>query len=197
MCTLFDNDQSSEMRLARIAGSWLGGLNEHLIAAREFKPDITLAEAEAAWRQAERTVLNAGATLGTDNRGRPNRVILGSATAPFKVDLAGTAGRREPLLPAWYRISSAASHSTLWLVQQAATLEPDGKLSLRADPNILTAATCAVLGTFEDTVGTLGRYHGHTGTRDAVLTIQRRTVAAVELQRRWRKRMEEDLRAGT
>ncbi|MFF6961701.1 MULTISPECIES: hypothetical protein [unclassified Streptomyces] len=194
---LHEGEVSSEARAARIAAAWLGSIQQHLTASREFQPDVTLPKAEAAWRQAERTVTGAGATLGLDNKGRPNRVLLNGVTCNLELNLVDAVRKRAAHPPAWYRISSAASHSISWMLQQAVELSPEGQLSMHADPDIITAATIAVLGAFGDTTETLGSYYSHPKTRDAVRTVQRRTVAVVNRQHRWRKQMEADVQALT
>ncbi|MCC8452872.1 hypothetical protein [Streptomyces rochei] len=114
---------------------------------------------------AERTVQRAGMSIGLDGRGRPSSAVLGPVQAPFKVDLTSIAAKRPTHLPAWYRISSAASHSTVWMVAQAFASDQDDQPVMRADPEIVTAAVLAVLGAFEDLVQTLGDYHGKDPTK--------------------------------
>jgi hypothetical protein len=194
---LHEGAVASEVRAARIAAAWLGSIQQHLIASREFQPDVTLPEAEAAWRQAERIVVAAGATLGLDNKDRPNRVLMDGVTCNFELNLVDAVRSRTAHPPAWYRISSAASHSISWMLQQAVEVSPDGELSMHADPEIITAATCSVLGAFEDATQTLGSYYGHPRTHDAVRTVQGRTVAVVNRQKKWRKQIEADAQALT
>lgn len=192
---LHEGAVASEVRAARIAAAWLGSVQQHLTACREFQPDVTLPKAEADWRKAERIVVGAGATLGLDNKGRPNRVLLNGITCNLELNLVDAVRKCAAYPPAWYRISSAASHSISWMLQQAVELSPKGELSMHADPEIITAATVAVLGAFEDITQTLGSYYSHPRTRNAVRTVQRRTVAVVNRQHKWRKQMEADTQA--
>ncbi|MFF5481039.1 hypothetical protein ACFY5C_27465 [Streptomyces sp. NPDC012935] len=97
-------------------------------------------------------------------------------------------------LPSWYRVASGASHNMLWLVQQGVTVTAEGTAALRAGPDIVTAATLAVLGAFEDVTHTFGTYHGHEVRASAVRTVQRRTKAVIDRSRTWRELMEEEAR---
>jgi hypothetical protein len=151
-------------------------------------------EAEAAWLEVERKVTAAGMSIGHDSKGRPNRVTFGTVTSNLSTSLVDILRPRVTHLPAWYRISSGASHNSLWLVQQGAAVTAEGAASLRADPDIITAATLAVLGAFKNVTQTFGTYLGHQGTTAAVRTVQRRTVAVIDRSKTWRKRMEEDAR---
>ncbi|MEV5441286.1 hypothetical protein AB0N23_01825 [Streptomyces sp. NPDC052644] len=109
------------------------------------------------------------------------------------MDLTGIAAKRPTYLPAWYRISSAASHSAVWMVAQAFAADEDDQPVMRADPEIVTAAVLAVLGAFEDLVQTLGDYHGKD-PHQALMTVRRRTVAVLDRHRRWRRRAQDDAR---
>ncbi|MEU6709138.1 hypothetical protein [Streptomyces wuyuanensis] len=192
ICHLYDPAASSEARLTRIAAAWLDSCREQLTAAREFYPDRTLPHAEADWRKAQEKIEGAGMTIGLDSRERPNRVIHGDTTANLSVSLVDILRMQPAQIPAWYRISSGASHNTLWLVQQGSTMTPDGTVIMRADPDIITAATLAVLGAIENVTQTFGAYYGHEGTEAAVKTVQRRTIAIVSLSRKWRDQMKQD-----
>ncbi|MFC8142937.1 hypothetical protein ACFUKV_14500 [Streptomyces paradoxus] len=87
------------------------------------------------------------------------------------MNLTNIAAQRPTRLPAWYRMSSAASHSTVWMVAQAFASDEDGQPVMRADPEIVSAAVLAVLGAFEDLVQALGDYHGKD-PQPALLTIR-------------------------
>ncbi|WP_406516158.1 hypothetical protein OH809_39735 [Streptomyces sp. NBC_00873] len=192
VCHLYEAGLSPEQRAVRMAAAWLNGARQHQIAAKDVGPEA-VPEADKIWEYAERTVQRAGMTIEQDSKGRPNSAVLGSVKGPFAVNLTAIAGNRPTHLPAWYRISSAASHSTVWMVAQASSFDEDGQLVMRADPEIVTAAVLAVLGAFEDFVQTLGTYHGKD-PQQALLTIRRRTLSVLERQRRWRKQAEEDAR---
>ncbi|WP_327238848.1 MULTISPECIES: hypothetical protein [unclassified Streptomyces] len=192
MCHLYEDGLSPEQRAVRMAAAWLNGARQHQTAAKDVGPEA-VPEADEIWEYAERTVQRAGMSIGLDGKGRPNSAVLGSVKAPFAVNLTGIAGKRPAHLPAWYRISSAASHSTVWMVAQASSFDEGDQPVMRADPEIVTAAVLAVLGAFEDFVQTLGAYHGKD-PQPALLTIRRRTVAVFERQRRWRRQAEEDAR---
>ncbi|MYR74199.1 MULTISPECIES: hypothetical protein [unclassified Streptomyces] len=109
------------------------------------------------------------------------------------MSLANVAAKRPTHLPAWYRISSTASHSSVWMVAQAFASDEDDEPVMRADPEIVTASVLAVLGAFEDLVEALGTYHG-TDPHQALLTVRRRTFAVLDRQRTWRRRVQEDAR---
>ncbi|MFF5505888.1 hypothetical protein [Streptomyces roseolus] len=132
-------------------------------------------------------------SIGLDKRGHPSSAVLGAVKAPFKVDLTNIAAKRPTHLPAWYRISSAASHSTVWMVAQAFACDEDDQPVMRADPEIVTAAVLAVLGAFEDLVQTLGDYYGKD-PHQALLTVRRRTAAVLDRQRKWRQQAQDDAR---
>jgi hypothetical protein len=192
ICYMRDPNVTSEERLTRSAAAWLDSCREHRTAAREFYPERTLEEAEAAWKKAEQRVTAAGMTIGADKKKKPISVTYGEAKANLSTSLVDILRPRQAHVPSWYRISSGASHNTSWLVQQGAAVTDDGVASLRADPNIITAATLAVLGAFEDVTQTFGVYHGHQDTDAAVRTVQMRTAATVDLQKKWQHRMEKD-----
>jgi hypothetical protein len=183
---------SPEQRAVRIAAAWLNGARQHQTAAGEVGAQA-IPEADKIWQYAERTVQRAGMSIGLDGRGRPKSAMLGSVEAPFTVNLTNIAAQRPTHLPAWYRISSAASHSTVWMVAQAFASDEDGQPVMRADPEIVSAAVLAVLGAFEDLVQTLGDYHGKD-PQPALLTIRRRTVAVLDRQRKWRRQAKDDAR---
>ncbi|WP_461009578.1 hypothetical protein [Streptomyces capparidis] len=188
VCHMYGADLSSEERAARIAAAWLGGVQQHLTAAREFNPTITLPEAEAAWEKASGVVASAGMTLEHGKKG--NRVVsvrLEESAAALALNFVDAVRDRPSQVPSWYRTSSGASHSTLWLIQQAAGLEDDGTPAFRASADIITAATLAVLGTFEDVTQTLGTYFGRD-PQEAVRTVKRRTVAVLDRQAKWARR---------
>ncbi|MFI1177879.1 hypothetical protein [Streptomyces melanogenes] len=191
-CHLFDAASSSEQRLARIAAAWLGSAQQHLTAAREFDPQVVPA-AERDWARAERTATAAGLTIGTDKKDHPRKVTMGSASAPFALNLTEATRARPQHLRSWYRISSAASHSSSWLVQQASALDEKGQLVMYADADTICAATLSVLAAFEDLTHTLGTYHGRDPRR-AVATVQSRAKAVLLRQTRWRDQMRRDIR---
>ncbi|MFE3625631.1 hypothetical protein [Streptomyces sp. NPDC059159] len=192
ICHLCDPAASSEARLTRIAAAWLDSCREQLAAAREFYPDRTLPQAETDWSKAQKKIEGAGMTIGLDNKKKPNRVIYGGTTANLSVSLVDILRTQPAQIPAWYRISSGASHNTLWLVQQGSTMTPEGTVTMRADPDIITAATLAVLGAIENVTQTFGTYHGHERTEAAVKTVQRRTTTVVRLSHKWRDQMKQD-----
>lgn len=194
VCYARDPRATSEERLARAAAAWLDSCQQHLTAAREFHPEKTLAEAEKEWERAEQKVAAAGMVVGHDRRGKPNRVTFGATTVNLSMSLVDILRARPSHLPSWYRISSGASHNTTWLVQQAAATSGNGAPVLRADPATIIAATLAVLGAFEDVTETFGTYFGHEGTAEAVRTVQRRTLAVVDLGKKWQRQMEIDAR---
>ncbi|MFD9475012.1 hypothetical protein [Streptomyces goshikiensis] len=185
---------SSEERMVRIAAAMLADARAHLTAAKEFDSRV-LPEAERAWQRAEATVVSAGCSIGLDGKSRPVRVELGAHSAPFKFELTAAAKTRKTHLPSWYRLSSGAAHSSMWLVRQAVGFDDEGKPSLYADSETVSAAVLAVLGAFEDLTETFGTYHGHTGTAQAVATLRRRTLVVVELQKRWREKAARDAEA--
>lgn len=189
---IYDPRASSEQRFALIGAAWVGDVQQHLTAAREFSSQSQLlVEAEQRWASTERTIQAAGLTIDRDRRGCPNRVVLGEARASCTFDLSGAAHARPSHLPVWYRLSSAASHSTSWLMQQATGFDAEGAITTYADTNTVTAAVLSVLGAFEDLTATLGSYHGRDPQR-AVRTIQRRTVAVIERQRTAEQQMMQD-----
>ncbi|MFI1018203.1 hypothetical protein [Streptomyces sp. NPDC020965] len=190
VCHLYEAGLSPEQRAVRIAAAWLNGARQHQVAARDVGPEA-VPKADRIWEDASRTVQRAGMSIGLDGKGRPNSAVLGSVKASFTVNLT-EASKQPPHLPAWYRISSAASHSTVWMVAQAYGFDEDEPV-MRADPEIVTASVLAVLGAFEELVQTLGTYHGKD-PQPAVLTIQRRTVAVINRQHKWRKQAREDAR---
>ncbi|WP_261958318.1 hypothetical protein [Streptomyces nigrescens] len=192
VCHLYASGLSPEQRAVRIAAAWLNGARQHRTAAGEVGAQA-IPEADRIWQYAEQTVQRAGMSIGLDGRGRPKSAVLGSVEAPFTVNLTNITAQRPTHLPAWYRISSAASHSTVWMVAQAFASDEDGQPVMRADPEIVTAAVLAVLGAFEDLVQTLGDYHGKD-PQPALLTIRRRTVAVLDRQRKWRRQAEDDAR---
>ncbi len=192
VCHLYEPELSPEQRAVRIAAAWLNGARQHPVAAKDVGVQA-IPEADKIWEVAERTVQRAGMSIGLDRRGRPASAVLGSVQAPFKVDLIGLAAKRPTHLPAWYRISSAASHSTVWMVAQAFASDEDGQPVMRADPEIVTAAVLAVLGAFEDLVETLGAYYGQDPQK-ALQTIRLRTVAVLDRQRTWRRKAEDEAR---
>jgi hypothetical protein len=192
VCHLYEPGLSPEQRAVRIAAAWLNGARQHQTAARDVGVQA-VPEADRIWQYAERTVQRAGMTIGLDARGRPNSAGLGPVAAPFTVNLTNVAAKRPTHLPAWYRISSAVSHSTVWMVAQAFASDEDDQPVMRADPEIVTAAVLAVLGAFEDLVATLGAYHGKD-PHQALQTIRRRTVAVLDRQRKWRQQAQADAR---
>ncbi|MFI9726275.1 hypothetical protein [Streptomyces sp. NPDC052092] len=134
VCHLYELGLSPEQRAVRIAAAWLNGARQHQVAAKDVGVQA-VPEAEKIWQLAERTVQRAGMSIGLDKRGHPNSAVLGPVTAPFKVDLTNIAAKRPTHLPAWYRISSAASHSTVWMVAQAfASDEDDQPVMRRSSP---------------------------------------------------------------
>ncbi|MEU6106406.1 hypothetical protein [Streptomyces flaveolus] len=192
VCHLYEPGLSPEQRAVRIAAAWLNGARQHQVAAKDVGVQA-IPEADKIWEVAEQTVQRAGMSIGLDRRGRPALAVLGSVQAPFKVDLTGLAAKRPTRLPAWYRISSAASHSTVWMAAQAFASDEDGQPVMRADPEIATAAVLAALGAFEDLVETLGAYYGQDPQK-ALQTIRLRTVAVLDRQRTWRRKAEDDAR---
>ncbi|WP_406364414.1 hypothetical protein [Streptomyces sp. NBC_00645] len=192
VCHVYESGLSPEQRAVRIAATWLNGARQHQTAAKDVGAQA-VPEADKIWQYAERTVQRAGMSIGLDRRGRPNSAVLGPVEEPFAVNLTNVAAKRPTHLPAWYRISSAASHSTVWMVAQAFASDEDDQPVMRADPEIVTAAVLAVLGAFEDLVETLGTYHGKD-PQQALQTIRRRTVVVLDRQRKWRQRVEEDAR---
>ncbi|MGY5074252.1 hypothetical protein [Streptomyces griseus] len=192
VCHLYEPGLSPEQRAVRIAATWLNGARQHQVAAKDVGVQA-VPEAEKIWQLAERTVQRAGMSIGLDKRGHPSSAVLGAVKAPFKVDLTNIAAKRPTHLPAWYRISSAASHSTVWMVAQAFASDEDDQPVMRADPEIVTAAVLAVLGAFEDLVQTLGDYYGKD-PHQALLTVRRRTVAVLDRQRKWRQQAQDDAR---
>jgi len=189
VCHLYEGGIGPERRAVRIAAAWLNGAQQHRVAARDVGAQA-VPGAEKIW---ERTVQRAGMSIGLNNRGRPSSAVLGSVQEPFAVSLTNLAAKRPTHLPDWYRISSAASHSSVWMVAQAFASDEDDEPVMRADPEIVTASVLAVLGAFEDLVETLGTYHG-TDPHQALLTVRRRTVAVLDRQRTWQHRAQEDAR---
>ncbi|MGW0422773.1 hypothetical protein [Streptomyces sp. NPDC003015] len=185
VCHLYEPGLSPERRAVRIAAAWLNGARQHQTAAKDVGAQA-VPGADRIWQSAEQTAQRAGMTIGLDSKGRPNSAVLGSATAPFAVNLTDIAAKRPTHLPAWYRISSATSHSTVWMVAQAFAYDEEDQPVLQADPEIVTAAVLAVLGAFEGLVETLGAYHGKDA-HQALQTIRRRTVAVIDRQRKWRQ----------
>lgn len=192
VCHLHQTSLGPQQRAVRIAAAWLNGARQHQIAARDVGAQA-VPEADRIWEYAERVSQRAGMTIGLDSRGRPNSVVLGPVKEPFAVNLTNIAAQRPTHLPAWYRISSATSHSTVWMIAQASSFDEDDRPVMHADPEIVTAAVLAVLGAFEDLVETLGTYHGKE-PQQALQTIRRRTLVVVERQRKWRRRAAEDAR---
>lgn len=190
---LFDPAISTEERLTRIAAAWLDGARQQLTAAHELDPSV-VPDAEEEWERAERTTQAAGMSIANDRRGRPNAAVFDAISVPFKVNVTDASGTKPTYPASWYRISSAATHSTLWLLGQAAGIGSGGELVVRADAETITASTLIVLGAFEDLTETLGTYYGRE-PRKAVTTLQRRMVAVIERQNQWREQMQEDLRA--
>ncbi|WP_405417568.1 hypothetical protein [Streptomyces microflavus] len=132
-------------------------------------------------------------SIGLNDKGRPSSAVLGPVREQFAVSLTNLAAKRPTHLPAWYRISSAASHSSVWMVAQAFASDEDDEPVMPADPEIVTASVLAVLGAFEDLVETLGTYHG-ADPHQALMTVRRRTLAVLDRQRTWRHRAQEDAR---
>jgi hypothetical protein len=183
----------SDVRLVRAAASWLSGAQTKLKAARELDARA-VPEAEKGWEDAERTVKRAGLTIGVDSRKRPCNVSLDAVTVSFKMDVTGSAGNGPTQPPAWYRIGSAAAHSSSWLIEQASSVDENGRRSLLADPETITAVTLAVLGSLEDLTSTLGTYHGRAPAT-AIQTLRRRAVAVIDRRRRWERQMKADAQA--
>ncbi|MGW8569828.1 hypothetical protein [Streptomyces niveus] len=192
ICHLYEAGPSPDQRAVRIAAAWLNGTRQHQIAAREIGAEAVPA-ADKIWKDAERTAQRAGMSIGLDSKNRPSSAVLGSVKAPFAVSLTNIAATRPTHLPAWYRISSAASHSTVWMVAQASGFDENSRPVMRADPEIVTSAVLAVLGAFEDLTETLGMYHGKD-LQQALRTIRRRTVAVLERQHKWRRQADDDAR---
>lgn len=117
--------------------------------------------------------------------------MLGEVRASCTFDLSGAARARPSHLPVWYRLSSGASHSALWLTRQETGLDTDGEITTYADANTVSATVLSVLGAFEDLTVALGSYHGRDSQR-AVRTIQRRSVAVVERLRKAERKMRQD-----
>lgn len=194
-CRLFDPAASSEERLARIAAAWLDAARQQLTAAHELDPSV-VPESEQEWERAQRVARDAGLSIRNNDRGRPVAVVLGEVSVPFKVNLIDASRATPGCPPAWYRISSAATHSTLWLLRQGAALDAEGQPAILADPEAISASTLIVLGSFEALTDTLGTYHGHDPSK-AVDTLQRRMAAVIQRQQHWRQQMQRDLRAWT
>jgi hypothetical protein len=180
--------------MTTVAAAWLESCQQHITAARDFYPEKTLEQAERDFRQATDTILAAGLTISLDKSDRPVKVEIGAAKASVSPSIIDIVKKRPSYPPAWYRISSGASHTLSWMVQQAAALDVDGA-HLQATADQTGAATIAVLGSFEDVTQTFGDYHGHARTHEAVRTVQRRTIAVTDLINKWRAQMERDARS--
>ncbi|WP_149264370.1 hypothetical protein [Actinomadura sp. K4S16] len=194
-CRLFDPAASSEERIARIAAAWLDAARQQLTAAHDLDPRV-VPESEQEWERAQRAARDAGLSIRYNDRRRPVAVVLGEVSVPFAVNVTDASRLTPGCPPAWYRISSAATHSTMWLLQQGAALNADGQPAILADPEAISASTLIVLGSFEALTETLGTYHGHDPSK-AVATLQRRMAAVIQRQQHWREQMQRDLRAWT
>lgn len=181
---LLDPAVDARQRAVRGAVSWYNGMLDQRRGAAALPAGHPACNPQATQRlndqkdQYLQLATTAGMSMPLDSKGKNIAAFeLDGVRTPVRFNVSERMATALPDVPSWYAISSAASHSSTWILLDAVTSPAtDDFLRLSPDLGDIGAAAISIISATSLVITTYAHFHGHDPTDRIAKATGRRNM---------------------